>query len=87
VKHITSKDPRKVYVVDLLKAESGGNKVTNLHEDGTHYIGDCHRYAGARKYERIGEFKVAKRPEIEEMRKVPVQKNYKAGQGPSRRGA
>lgn len=54
-KSITSKDIRKPAIVARLKWMSGGNKVTQVMEDDTHYRAQCFRYAGG-KYEDLGTF-------------------------------
>lgn len=65
-KTITSKDPRKSFILDLLKSKSGGSKVTKLMEDNESYIGDCLAYEYG-KYTRLGTVSVKKVAVIEKL--------------------
>jgi hypothetical protein len=58
VKSVHSTDPRKPYIMDALKKESGGNKVTCIRELGDGYFkGNC--MSGNRSgYEKLGIFTV-----------------------------
>lgn len=66
MKKITAKDPRKNFILDLLKSKSGGSKVTQLMEDKQNYIGECFSYECGR-FKRIGPVRVKKVDVIEIM--------------------